>query len=495
MNRIAAICVAPPDFADTLTPVQLLALRYDHALWLRPEQHLHGRDWRSITFNCGRGWGKSEAIACEINRRVQRGELLMLGLMGPNEDRVDDVMIKALIETSPPWCKAYRYRSGVRWTNSNAAAIVYTAENPDSARGQNLNAAWLCEIVGWPPNTRRLAYENITVSTRKKCHYPGGIREPQVFIDTTSRNKIDVIQILIGLNERFPEDYRWQGGETFDNPTLPRKYLRDICTQLIPGSRRYAEEIEGKVFAESPGALWEQAWLDANRRAVPPAEATLTIVGFDPAKSIDPTADESGIVVGSRDRDGDVYLLRDHTGRHKPDVAGDIIVDECLAGAAGAILELNTSGIYITEVLRSRAATKGLRVEVLDKKRPFPARRPGVIYVRELTARSDKATRAGGPASETRAGRVHVVGHLDALELEFTTFEPGGKSPNRYDAAVYVITELRGLAQETPPDAREEMRKAAALQKELRYRMNGGREAPVGVSTRRPPRRGRGLAF
>ena len=46
---------------------------------------------------------------------------------------------------------------------------------------------------------------------------------------------------------------------------------------------------------------------------------------------------------------------------------------------------------------------------------------------------------------------MHLVGKLDALEYELTTYEPGTrKSPNRYDAATYAIIELRGLAEDAP---------------------------------------------
>src|SRR5690606_31133545 len=97
-------------------------------------------------------------------------------------------------------------------------------------------------------------------------------------------------------------------------------------------------------------------------------------------------------------------------------------------------------------VLRSRARCRGRDVRVLDRDAPFPRRDPAIIWVREVAAVRSKGERARGPASETEAGRVHLVGVLHDLESELTSYEPGQRtSPNRLDALAWLVTELLGL--------------------------------------------------
>ena len=126
---------------------------------------------------------------------------------------------------------------------------------------------------------------------------------------------------------------------------------------------------------------------------------------------------------------------------------------------SGVVVEANHIGDSATYVIRSRARARGLDVRTLRRDVAFPQRAAGVIYVREVYAATGKSSRARGPASETEAGRVHVVGELPDLELEWTTYEPGtAKSPNRYDAANYLLTELLELDR----DVRASGRRAAA---------------------------------
>jgi hypothetical protein len=97
-----------PKFLESLSPAARLALPYHADFWLRPEQRVPANAWRFCGFICGRGWGKSWAIAVELNRRVQAGEAKTIALVGPTEPRAREVMVEWLIKTSPPWFKAER---------------------------------------------------------------------------------------------------------------------------------------------------------------------------------------------------------------------------------------------------------------------------------------------------------------------------------------------------------------------------------------------------
>jgi phage terminase large subunit-like protein len=461
---VQALLHAAPDFFETLTPEEHAVILYLHDLWLRPDQRIPPGSWSYYGFICGRGFGKTLGIACEINRRVECGEARHVGLMAPTEPRVDEVQVSNLIATAPPWFRPERYRDGLVWPNG-VEAEVHTPEAPGRSRSSNFDLTWLTEIVDWQATTRWEAFKNITTATRV------GSR-PQVIWDTTSKGKNDVIQHLEKLHLEDPGAYPIQRGAMFDNPLLSREYLRTECRKYT--GREYEEEIEGKVFGEAGGAVFHQTWIDDNRRLVRPERSPLCLVSIDPALSSRSDADETGLVVGETDAAGDAYVTEDLSGHHKPEEWGDLAIDRCARGAAGCVVERNHLGDNAVFVLRSRATTRGLKVEELPLKdpKPFPARKPGVVFVREVIAASSKGSRAGGPASETEAGRVHMVGRFAQLEGELTTYEPGtgAKSPNRFDAFVYLVIELRNLARGSR-NTGAAVKDAAALAQELRLRL------------------------
>lgn len=474
-----ALAHLEPDFLASLTPTELAVLPYLHDVWMRPEQRISRSDWRSLGFICGRGFGKSMAISVEFNRRIEAGEAKSPALMAPNEDRVDEVQIAFLIDTSPPWFKAERYNGSIVWPNG-VAAEVFTPEAPGRSRSGNFDLTWLCEIVDWQETTRLEAFQNITTATRV-----GGA---QYIWDTTSKGKNDVIQHLLEMNAVDPETYQIVRGSTFDNPLLTKKYLQDEAGKY--SGRQLEEELLGKTYNESAGALWQQAWINAHRVHEAPVNPELRLAAIDPGLSDKKTSDECGFVVGSRRR-GDQHSVieEDLTARMAPEEWGDLAIAQHVDnGAAGAIVERNHLGDHPTFVLRSRAKERKVNgqpitVHVLERDKPFPARTPGRFYVREVVAAASKSTRAGAPAAETEAGRVHVVGTLPKLEHQWTTFEPGSrKSPNNYDASVYLIIELQGLA-EAPKNAppKDAMRAAYELAQKFKALQARGGSRRIGL--------------
>lgn len=458
-----AICAAQlltPEFVEGLSEAEVLTLAYAfEEIWLRPGQRIWDLGWRYYGHICGSGWGKTLAVAAEINRRVERGESQLLAFMGPTVDRVHDVQHRNLIATAPPWFRPEPKGDNLVWPNG-ATALTFTAEAPGAARGDSTDTAWCTEIVAWQHTTRLEAWNNVTTACRKG--------RAQVFWDTTSKGKNDVIQLLLDLQKKDPEMYPIQRGEMFDNPLLSKVYIQSECAKYT--GRQYEEEIEGKTFTESAGALWKQDWLDDFRVQVRPTNAELTIISVDPALSAHHDADECGIVRMSRGRDGHVYQEEDFSGRMTPEQWGDIAVRECVdRGAAGVVVERNHLGDAPTFIIKSRAENRGFAVRVLKKDQAFPRRTPGVIYVRENVAASSKTSRAGGPAAETQSGRVHLVGVHPQLEYELTTYEPGNnRSPNRFDAFVYGVIELRGLADTKQRATPEQIQGTAEIARRLR---------------------------
>lgn len=461
-----------------LSDVEALVLAYAHNVWLRPEQRIPEDDWYFYIFICGRRWGKTLAIAVFINDQVFTGKSKRIALMAPTDGRVEEVQIRALIEAAPPWFKPVRYLGGLKWPNG-VTAVSFTPEKPGRTRSENIDLAWLCEIVDWNPNTRMAAFESITTAASAV-----GKSELRVICDTTSRGANDVIEKLISMHESNPQMYRLMRGTTFDNILLPKKFIATELRKYPIGSRKYREEIMGEVFTESAGALWKQAWIDINRRLVAPTDPAIVLITVDPAGSARKDADETGIVVSCLDRGGDVHILEDLSGHHSPAQYVDISLDQCVERrASGILFEQNKYGAHTLDLIKSHAATRGLQIRPLDKDKPFPAHTPGVVYVREIRATTSKLERGHGPAAEYQAGRVHHVGHFSDLESELTTFEGGSVSPNRYDAAVWAVIELRNLMRESPAATAEaDMAQGALAYQALRAGLAGsGRGQRVGL--------------
>ncbi len=436
----AALAHVDPAFFASLSDKERAVVPYLFDLWLRPEQRLARHAWRALGLVGGRGFGKSFAISVELNRRVRAGVTRSLGLMAPTDDRVEKVQLAFLIATSPPWFRAEFYKGGLVWPNG-ATAECFTSLEPERPRSSNFDTAWCTELVDWHATTRRAAWNNLTTATR--------VGASQIFWDTTSKGKNEVILSLLDRHAADPTLYPVQRGTMFDNPLLARDYLRDECTKY--SGREYEEEVLGRVFAETAGALWQQTWITRQRVAAPPPLGQ-RLIAADPALSGSTLADETGLVEGGNAiGPSTTYITHDFSGHYAPEEWGDIVIKRHSLGVTGAIVERNHLGDNATFVIRSRASSAGVEVRVLKDLEPFPEYDRRVLYVREIVAASSKSSRAGGPASETEAGRVWFAGSFPELELQFTTFEPGtAKSPNRFDAAVYLITELRGLRQDGP---------------------------------------------
>jgi phage terminase large subunit-like protein len=467
-----------PGWIERLSDVDVALLPYYFDLWLRPEQHIPSHRWNTCGFTGGRGFGKSMSIARWVNARVMDGLETCVALAAPNDDRVDEVQIQALIGYAEPWQRPERYRGGLRWPNG-VQAIAYSSEAPERGRGDNMSLSWCTEIVAWKPATREDFFKNLYTATR--------IGEARMVWDSTAKGRNEVRALLEQMNEYDPEHHVILPGTTFDNPLLSTAYLRGQWRSYA-GVRR-EEELLGKSFRESAGALWKQSYFDATRVAeVPASGLEWFVVCVDPATSTDESADETGIVAGGRGRDGHAYATDDASGKWGPNEWGDKAIDLAhprRAGAGRIGIERKKIGDNAAFVIKSRAENRNLRTRMIGKDEPWPAWDPGCIFIREYNPQESKGARAEGPAAETEAGRVHLIDpdpsrpRFADLEKECTTYVQGTtkRSPNRLDAFAYLVTELRELRRDSPPDHARDAAAAVAMQSELDARLRGGRGA------------------
>jgi predicted phage terminase large subunit-like protein len=147
------------------------------------------------------------------------------------------------------------------------------------------------------------------------------------------------------------------------------------------------------------------------------------VVGVDPAVTNTEDSDATGIIVAGVGDDGDFYVFADRTLKASPDGwAREAVIAFHSYSADSVIVESNQGGDLNEAVLRT-----------IEPDLP----------VRMVNARRGKQIRAEPIAALSEQGKFHIVGSLEALEDELTSWTPDAKkSPDRLDAMVHAVTSL-----------------------------------------------------
>jgi phage terminase large subunit-like protein len=143
------------------------------------------------------------------------------------------------------------------------------------------------------------------------------------------------------------------------------------------------------------------------------------VVAIDPPASSGEDADQTGIVIAGKDRDGHGYVLADLSGRYSPaDWAQRAIAAYRTHKADRIVAEVNNGGDMVEATLR-----------VVDPNIPFTA----------VHASRGKVVRAEPAATLYEQQRVRHVGMFPALEDQMCGFTTdfdrwrAGYSPDRVD--------------------------------------------------------------
>ena len=213
---------------------------------------------------------------------------------------------------------------------------------------------------------------------------------------------------------------RWEAFHftSHDNPFLSREALADITNDMT--ALAYRQEIMAEDVDSAPGALWQRAEIDEDRVMKLP-ELDLIYVGVDPSASSE--GDEAGIITAGR-KGNEYYVFADDSLQGSPNAwAKEAVKAYSIHQADKIIAEKNQGGEMVTQVIHE-----------VDKNVP--------VYL--TWASRGKETRAQPIAAMYEQHRVHHVGTFAKLEDELCLWCPGDKSPNRLDALVWALNELKG---------------------------------------------------
>ena len=412
-----------------LGPKKVEELKHTWSFWARDEQLEPEGDWNVWFLNCGRGFGKTRSGVEWVREQVKKGHKRIAAVAATNSD-IERVMVKG--ESGflnicwegdktyagkhmgfPEWSPTKRTLS---WANG-ARVEFYSAEEPERLRGPQFSCAWADELAAW--KKAEDTWDMLQFCLRLGKH-------PRVCVTTTPKSTTLVRKLL-----KDPKTHVVTGS-TFDNAAnLASTYLEAVKTQY-EGTRLGRQELYAEVLTENEGALWTADMIDAcqiDRADLPQLERV--VVAVDPAVTSNVESDLTGIVVAGIDINGQGYVLGDYTFKGSPEQwASKAIQLYHDKGASRIVYESNQGKDLIPTLFRT-----------IDPNIPL----------RGVHASSAKIARAEPVSALYERGKVkHVRNPEDEeaslvdLEIQMTTFEPLGrqKSPDRYDALVWALTDL-----------------------------------------------------
>lgn len=204
---------------------------------------------------------------------------------------------------------------------------------------------------------------------------------------------------------------------SYDNPHISREAIDELAGDMT--HLAYRMEIKAEDVDEAPGALWTRQTIEDNRTLKHPDLARV-VVGVDPSATSG--GDEAGIITAGS-HNNEAYIIADDSVQGSPKTWATAAVTAYHKHDADYIVaESNNGGEMVA-----------LTIATVDPDVP----------VRLVHASRGKQTRAEPIASIYEHGRGHHVGSFPALEDEMVLWTPGDPSPNRMDALVWAVTELK----------------------------------------------------
>jgi phage terminase large subunit-like protein len=365
----------------------------------------------------GRGAGKTragaewvKALALGIFEPVIR-KCSRIAIIAPTYDEARLVMIEGVSgvlsvhhdEERPKYEPSKRT---ITWKNGSIAQ-VFSAEEPDSLRGPQFDAAWCDELAKWKQAEE--AWMNVQMALRL-----GEV--PQAVITTTPRATKLIRELM---NDAATVVTR---SRTLDNSNqLAPSFLKDVIARY-GNTALGRQELDGELVSDNPDALWRRDTIELNRRKVVP-DMKRIVVAVDPPATSHAKSNACGIVCVGLGMDGRCYVLEDASvKRMRPLQWAERVVDVYHRWNADRIVaEVNQGGEMVRALLTQVDAA---------------------VPIKTVHATRGKRARAEPVAAFYEQGRVSHVGGFTALEDEMCSVIGEGASPDRLDALVWAVTEL-----------------------------------------------------
>lgn len=406
----------------------------------RPKQQPPPAPWTYWWVNAGRGfgktltgaqWAKNKAMGAktrgaviaptlgDIRRTCFEGETGLLSVL-PNDALLGQ-------SRSVAWNKSL-----LELTLANGTIITgFSSEEPDRLRGPQHHWVWGEEVSSWkdahrPPSTPETTWQNMNLGMRLGD-------APQACLTSTPKvNKLTLYLAALAAQGRLV----MVRGSSYENRVNLSEAWWEAVVAPLEGTRTGMQEIHAALLDDVEGALWTRALLDSVR-IVPGSEPTMkrVIVAVDPQGSTDEASNEAGIIVVGKGHDSRGYVLADRTPRERgPWVWGKAAVDAYHEFAADRVVaETNFGAAMVEFVIKAVDPTVAFKAVTASRGKRPRAEPIATLY----------GTPPGAPEGFVKPSMVSHVGVFEELETEQVTWTPDAESPNRMDALVWGLTELK----------------------------------------------------
>jgi phage terminase large subunit-like protein len=375
-------------------------------------------EWRTWLMLGGRGAGKTRAGAEWVRARAlglwpeTGAPAERIALIAPTFDEARLVMIEGKSgllaihgQDERPIYEPSRRQ--LTWPNG-AIAQVFSAEEPESLRGPQFDAAWCDELAKW--RYAEKVWDMLAFALRLGDN-------PRVVVTTTPR-PVPLVKRLIADVASVVTRSRTADNRAF----LAKSFWKDVLGRY-GGTRLGRQELEGELIEDDPDALFRRDAIERLRVTAAPALARV-VVAIDPPATHGRKSNACGIVCAGLGEDGHGYVLEDCSARglRPAQWAAKAVALYHARNADRVVAEVNQGGAMVEAVLREVDAE---------------------VAFRAVHATRGKKARAEPVAALYEQGRISHVGVFPGLEDEMCqAIGQGAKSPDRLDALVWALTEL-----------------------------------------------------
>lgn len=429
-----------------MTDAQLIELtkklaeadRYDWLTNARPEQ-LQPANYRTWLLMAGRGFGKTRTGAETVRIWANENPGCRIAVIAKGSRELRDVCFqgKAGLISVFPKGEVADYKKALGDTSivlANGTQIIgYSAEAPDSIRGQEFYGIWGDEFAAWPKHLAQDMLDQLWPCLRES-------ENPRVVLTTTPK-RVKHVQKLVAESEEKDSDVIITKGKTSDNKKLT-KVARDKLYKMFGGTHQGRQELEGEMLDDVEGALWTPGMIDScsfndDEHDLPKFKKIICAV--DPSGSA--KGDATGIVVVAYTFDKRLFVLGCYSTQGLAAERYNRVCRAAVRHSAHEILyEANFSGdnaalgienqwkhlVQSGEILADKTMPK-IKASTLKGDKAVKASPVSALYEQQMNLAFDrifhvKPTRSNG---------------ISGLESEMMTWAPTDKvSPNSMDALV-----------------------------------------------------------
>ncbi len=396
----------------------------------RPEQIFPEGDKESWLWLilAGRGFGKTRTGAEAIMELVNSGKYKHIAIVAKTAKEARDVMVEGisgLLSTTIAQkmfknkeekiedpsilnFKFYRSRNMIEWENG-ARAYLIGGDNYEKIRGYQFDLVWMDEFAKYrhPEETWHQILFSLRLGDDPRC------------IITTTPKPLKILKKL--MESPFTH---LTTGSTFQNAeNLSKRFIKTI-TETYGNTWLGKQELEGQLVMTKENTVWKRE--DIQYREIERSNLQRVVVGVDPAVSNSENSDETGIIVAGLGYDEKIYILDDLSGKYTPQ---EWAKTTCRAvhdyGASCIVAEVNNGGDLVGEMIKT-----------IEPFAPFKT-------VRAIKGKIARAEPVALLYSNNKVFHQKDFLNLEEQMLSLSYDEPPEKSPDRVDALVWALTELK----------------------------------------------------